>query len=154
LEDWEEDALQQRLDELGMAFIEWNEFNELLKFYQFDTGEELLEDDYEERLELRLNVSYKDYVVGEEDWFNGMHSILTGENAEKAALSTCRKLYKNLKKRNVARWLDDEFGPKNDNDFDGNALGLWCNGKPPEIGYTDPKDVKWVYGEDRLPGNQ
>jgi len=28
LEDWEEDAIEMRLDRLGMAFIEFNEFNE------------------------------------------------------------------------------------------------------------------------------
>jgi hypothetical protein len=28
LENWEEDALEGRLDRLGMAFIEFNEFNE------------------------------------------------------------------------------------------------------------------------------
>jgi hypothetical protein len=28
LDNWEEDALEGRLDRLGMAFIEFNEFNE------------------------------------------------------------------------------------------------------------------------------
>jgi hypothetical protein len=28
LENWEEDAIEGRLDKLGMAFIEFNEFNE------------------------------------------------------------------------------------------------------------------------------
>jgi hypothetical protein len=31
-----------------MAFFEFNEVNEMLGFYEYKTGENLLEDDYEE----------------------------------------------------------------------------------------------------------
>ena len=33
LQNWEEDALEGRLDRLGMAFIEFNEFNEFCNTY-------------------------------------------------------------------------------------------------------------------------
>lgn len=53
--------LEERLDRLCMAFIEFNEFNEFLLGYGLDYGEPLLENDLEEQLERKLNVSYKDY---------------------------------------------------------------------------------------------
>ena len=48
LQNWEEDALEGRLDRLGMAFIEFNEFNEFAMGYGIDFGEPLLENDLEE----------------------------------------------------------------------------------------------------------
>jgi hypothetical protein len=36
LENWEEDAIESRLDRLGMAFIEFNEFNEFCINYEID----------------------------------------------------------------------------------------------------------------------
>lgn len=48
LHNWEEDALEGRLDRLGMAFIEFNEFNEFCLGYGIDFGEPLLENDLEE----------------------------------------------------------------------------------------------------------
>jgi len=48
LQNWEEDALEGRLDRLGMAFIEFNEFNEFCLGYGIDFGEPLLENDLEE----------------------------------------------------------------------------------------------------------
>ena len=54
LENWEEDALENRLDRLGLAFIEFNEFNEFSGRYGLDWGEELLANDLEEQLEKKL----------------------------------------------------------------------------------------------------
>lgn len=48
LENWEEDALEGRLDRLGFAFIEFNEFNEFSQEYDIDWGEALLENDLED----------------------------------------------------------------------------------------------------------
>lgn len=48
LENWEEDALEGRLDRLGFAFIEWNEFNEFSMEYDLDWNEPLLENDLED----------------------------------------------------------------------------------------------------------
>jgi hypothetical protein len=42
LENWEEDALESRLDRLGMAFIEFNEWNEFTMEFGMNWGEELL----------------------------------------------------------------------------------------------------------------
>lgn len=69
LENWEEDALEQRLDRLGMAFIEFNEFNEFSMEYGINWGEPLLENDLEDILDAKLNLSYKDYVVTPNDFF-------------------------------------------------------------------------------------
>jgi hypothetical protein len=57
--------LEGRLDRLGMAFIEFNEFNE----YGLDWKEPLAENDLEDILDAKINLSYKDYIVSEADYF-------------------------------------------------------------------------------------
>lgn len=69
LEDWEEDALELRLDRLGMAFIEFNEFNEFSLDHGLSWGEALLENDLEDQLDAKINLSYKDYKVTSADYF-------------------------------------------------------------------------------------
>ena len=69
LADWEENALEGRLDRLGFAFIEWNEFNEFSMSYALDWGEPLLENDLEDQLDEKINLSYKDYLVTPDDYF-------------------------------------------------------------------------------------
>ena len=69
MENWEKDALELRLDRLGMAFIEFNELNEFSQTYEYDWGEPLLEIDMEDILDAKINLSYKDYVITEEDYF-------------------------------------------------------------------------------------
>ena len=61
LESWEETAIEGRLDRLGMAFIEFNEFNEFCMEHEIDWQEPLLENDLEDELDAKLNQSYKDY---------------------------------------------------------------------------------------------
>ena len=39
LKNWEEDGLEGRLDRLGMAFIEFNEFNELENGFSYSLHE-------------------------------------------------------------------------------------------------------------------
>lgn len=63
LEDWEEDALEMRLDRLGMAFIEFNELNEFSRAYNLSWGEPVLDTDMEAILEAKINQSYKDYKL-------------------------------------------------------------------------------------------
>lgn len=48
---WEEDALEGRLDRLGFAFIEFNEFNEFCLNYDIHFGEDLLLTDLEDLLD-------------------------------------------------------------------------------------------------------
>ena len=86
LKNWEEDALEGRLDRLGMAFIEFNEFNEFVLDYGIDFGEPLLETDLEDILDAKLNLSYKDYKITKYDYFQGCPTMLT---SEKAALAKC-----------------------------------------------------------------
>ena len=95
LQNWEEDALEGRFDRLGMAFIEFNEFNEFSLEYGLNWGEALAENDLEDILDAKINLSYKDYVVTEDDYFQGCATML---NNEKAALATVRKIYKTMKK--------------------------------------------------------
>lgn len=90
LQNWEEDALEGRLDRLGMAFIEFNEFNEFCMEHNIDFGEELLETDLEDVLDEKINTSYQDYKVTKKDWFNNVSTILT---SEKAALNFCETIW-------------------------------------------------------------
>ena len=48
LDNWEEEALCQRLDQMGMAFFEFNEVNEFFTEYGLNTNEKILENDLEE----------------------------------------------------------------------------------------------------------
>lgn len=86
LESWEEDALEGRLDRLGMAFIEFNEFNEFCMGFDIDFQEPLLENDLEDILDAKLNLSYKDFKLSKVDYFRGCSTMLT---SEKAALAKC-----------------------------------------------------------------
>ena len=92
LANWEEDALESRLDRLGMAFIEFNEFNEFCMPYKIDFGEPLLETDLEDILDEKINTSYQDYKVTKKDWYNGVSTILT---SEKAALNYVERVWQN-----------------------------------------------------------
>ena len=66
---WEEDALEERLDRLGMAYICFNEFNEFCMVYDINWGEPLDANDTEAILDRKLNLSYKDYKVTKSDYF-------------------------------------------------------------------------------------
>ena len=44
-----------------MAFIEFNEFNEFSMEYNLDWNEPLLENDLEDQLDEKINLSYKDF---------------------------------------------------------------------------------------------
>lgn len=87
LESWEADALESRLDRLGFAFIEFNEFNEFTSEFGLDWQEPLLQTDLEDILDARLNLSYKYYKLTNRDYFMGCKTMLT---SEKAALAKCR----------------------------------------------------------------
>ena len=141
LENWEEDAIESRLDRLGMAFIEFNEFNEFSQEYGLDWGEALLENDLEDQLDAKNNLSYKDYVLGPSDYFQGCQTMLT---SEKAALAKVREIYKELKRTNTRIFKDADFGPKDKNDQSGNRLSLYKDGTVPQKGYAEPDEVEWA----------
>jgi len=145
LENWEEDALESRLDRLGMAFIEFNEFNEFSMDYNIDWGEKLLENDLEDILDAKINLSYKDYVITKNDYFNGVPTIL---RSEKAALAHVRSVYKNLKAKKIAKYHDPDFGPKDKNDTRGHRFSLYKDGNVPQKGYKIPEEIEWVFAEE------
>jgi hypothetical protein len=86
LDEWELDSLEFRLDKLGTAYIEFNEFNEFSVQYGYNWKEKIIENDIEWQLEEKLNLSYKDYVLQPSDFF-GCHTILTNERAALAKVS-------------------------------------------------------------------
>jgi hypothetical protein len=140
LENWEEDALEGRLDRLGMAFIEFNEFNEFSIEYGISWGEPLIEGDMEDILDAKMNISYKDYKVSPTDYFLGCPTML---NNEKAALSKCRSIWHDMKKKKNLHYMDPDFGPKDANDKAGSENSLYKNGVLPQKGYPEPKDIEW-----------
>jgi len=60
-----------------------------------------------------MNLNPKDYVLTEDDYFMEKTTMLTNE---KAALKKCRELYFDLKHKNIKKFVDPDFGSKNDND--------------------------------------
>ena len=116
-----------------MAFIEFNEMNEFSQTYGIDWGEPLLETDLEDILDAKLNLSYKDYELTDEDFFMGCPSMLT---SEKAALAKVTQLYKKYKSKK--RFFDNDFGPRNADDIDGCAYAMYKTGKVPRKGYAKP----------------
>ena len=145
LDNWEEDALEGRLDRLGMAFVEFNEFNEFSMIYDLDWGEALIENDLEEQLDKKINVSYKEYKVTKDDFFQGCCTML---RSEKAALAQARAICAQLGDK---KFEDIDFGPKNDNDLQGSALSLYKTGKEPEGGYVSPDKIQWLNAEQICP---
>ena len=67
--------------------------------------------------------------------------------SEKAALSRCRKIWQEMKKSGSDNYEDPDFGPKNDQDVDGNKNSLYRNGVLPQKGYPEPDDIIWVHSE-------
>ena len=150
LKNWEEDALEGRLDRLGMAFIEFNEFNEFCMDYNIDFGEPLLETDLEDILDAKLNLSYKDYKLSKYDYFQGCPTMLT---SEKAALAKVSEIYSQYKaKANagqpVGKFIDVDFGARRKSDLERSKFCMYKTGEVPRKGYTDPKQVEWMYAQD------
>ena len=75
------------LTDLVWPSIVFNEFNQFSKEYGLNWGEPLLENDLEDQLEAKNNLSYKDYVLSPSDYFMGCQTMLT---SEKAALAKVR----------------------------------------------------------------
>lgn len=144
LENWEEDSLEGRLDRLGMAFIEFNEFNEFSQEYGLNWNEKLIDNDMEDMLDAKINLSYKDYIPSEKDYFQHCPTMLKNE---KAALATVSKIYKQLKKDHQHEYIDPHFGPKDDKDLDGSRFSLYKYGSVPQKGYPEPSDVMWSFAE-------
>ena len=69
LKNWEEDALESRLDRLGLAYIVFNEFNEFGMEHGLNFGEEIEDSDLEDILDAKNNISYLDYKVSKYDYF-------------------------------------------------------------------------------------
>lgn len=145
LANWEEDALESRLDRLGMAFIEFNEFNEFCMQYGINWGEPLLENDNEAIIDAKLNLSYKDYKVTKNDCFMGCPTMLT---SEKAALAKVEAIYKaerrkSIQGQNVTKYTDNDFGPKRKSDDVGAKMAMYKTGEPPK-GYPEAANCDWV----------
>ena len=128
-----------------MAFIEFNEMNEFSQTYGIDWGEPLLETDLEDILDAKLNLSYKDYQLTDEDFFMGCPSMLT---SEKAALAKVTQLYKKYKSKK--RFFDNDFGPRNADDIDGCAYAMYKTGKVPRKGYAKPQETSWIHADELL----
>ena len=58
--------------------------------YGLNWGEPLLETDLEDILDAKLNLSYKDYKLTKNDYFQGCPTMLT---SEKAALAKCHGIW-------------------------------------------------------------
>ena len=70
-------------------------------------------------------------ILPERDYFRGIPTIL---NSEAAALVIAEHLYKRVPDK--AFFLDPDFGPKNDDDFEGSRSALYFNDSQPGLGYV------------------
>lgn len=136
-----------------MAFIEFNEFNEFSMEYGVDWNEPLLENDLEDILDAKLNLSYKDYQLSDQDFFHGCPSMLT---SEKAALAKASQIYKEAKQKQRAgkggkKHVDVDFGPTSKTDEVGGAMAMYKTGEVPRKGYAKPSSVEWVHAERLCP---
>lgn len=150
LKVWESDALETRLDRLGLAYIDYWEFVEFCDMYEVDIGEQERPDlDTEQIMQEKLNVSYKDYKLTKEDYFNGQKTILT---SEKAALAKCNSIWEfYMEKRalgSTQKYLDKDFGPLRDSDLERCKFTLYKNGEPPKKGYADPRNVVFAWADE------
>lgn len=104
----------------------------------------------EDILDAKLNLSYKDYTLTKDDYFQGCASMLT---SEKAALAKVTQIYKTCKaaqkKGNKAagKFKDTDFGPKDKTDEIGGKMAMYKTGEMPRKGYPNPKKVEWVFAE-------
>lgn len=87
LKIWEQDHLESRLDMMSFAFIEFNEFNEFCLEQGIEWGEKLKDVNLESLYDQKLNLSYKDYIICNDDYYKGTPSILKSEKAALAKVS-------------------------------------------------------------------
>ena len=124
-EDWQYEDFETTIDNYGLAFMELNDMACWLKDHGFDLGIPINKQDAETAFEKKANVKPSDYVLSEIDYFRGVPTIL---NSEVAALAKCLEISKKL---GDEQFFDKDFGPLSDDDLDGNAKSLYCNGKKP-----------------------
>lgn len=86
-------------------------------------------------------LSYK--IIPQRDFFKGVPTIL---NSETAALVMAEKIFKSIP--DGSHFIDKDFGPKDENDIDGNRFALYCTGVPPHRGFYDPSIIEWLMPED------
>jgi hypothetical protein len=144
-EEWEKSSLEGRLDRLGLAFIDFSEFNEFSFNYGMNWGEEPVDNDIEAQVEAKMNLSYKDYILGETDYFMGCETMLT---SERAALAKARQLHQKLAASGQTRFVDPDFGPLAFDDVQRGAKSIYKYGQPQQRGYPAPEDIDWVHAED------
>lgn len=51
--------------------------------------------------------------------------------SEKAALAQVRTIYKQLREKGSRNYIDEDFGPKDANDFRGHRMSIYKDGKAP-----------------------
>ena len=141
LEPWDQDAIETRLDRLGVGYIEFNEFSKFTKDYGVDWGEPLLEIDELQIAETKNNVSYKDYTVTEADYFKENPTMLTNE---KAAMAKALEIFKRLEETGE-KYIDETFGPKNLDDKKGKMYSLYKEGVPEQKTSKYPDEILWDF---------
>ena len=107
--------------------------------YGIDWGEEVQKTDLEDIVEQYINVSYQDYKLKKDDYFEGCKTMLT---SEKAALAVCHQIQMEQERLcTELNWIDPDWGPKRKSDLERCKKALYKTGEPPNKGFPDPKDV-------------
>lgn len=89
----------------------------------------------------KLKISPTEYQINpENDYFRGVPTIF---NSELAALTKAIEICKKMEAGGEDTFFDKDFGPQSEDDLDGSAKSMYCDGvKPP--GHTDPADAEWL----------
>ena len=69
------------MDRLGLAYFEFNQFNEFLEEYDYVWGEPVIETNITSILQAKMNLSYKNYIISESDYFPGCPTMFNNEKA-------------------------------------------------------------------------
>lgn len=87
------------------------------------------------------NLEYR--IQSERDYYRGIPTIL---NSEAAALVIAEHLYNKVAENDY--FVDPDFGPKNDDDFEGNSNSLYFEARPPAKGYTPIQEITWRHAQE------
>lgn len=95
----------------------------------------------QELLNIKCELKEDDY------FFPDCKTIL---NSDIAALKKVEILLDEHEREGRERFIDMEFGPKDEKDEEGNKMALYTTGEAPR-GYIKPEQIEWLYPKEICP---
>ena len=105
--------------------------------------------DESDLLNKKLAIGPENYQIDQQkDFWRGIPTIL---NSEVAALAKCVEIENGLEKDEL--FFDKDFGPQSQDDIQGSAESMYCNGIKPQS-HPDPASVSWLRPSEYLDEGQ